>query len=284
LPDDKIAEANIHFRILQDIARDLSGDINFPTCMDAAILVRNTLKDPQVDLERVVQVVSLEPLISSKILRLANSVSFNPAGAHIGELGNAIRRLGFETVRTTSLAVVMDQMLKSLHLVAYDRLARATWEHAIQMAAIARVLARRLGRINVDEAMLAGLVHNIGVFYLLFRAAEYPEYRDNEAATLELLSGWQESIGESLLHALGLPKEIVESVRNDGPSRNIEAPCCIRDVLYFAGLLSTSPIEWTAETLSEEAQARREADRARFADLLEEAGEDIAQLRAVLAT
>src|SRR5512145_481988 len=140
-------DARIHFRILEDIARDLSGDVNFPTCMDAAILVRNTLKDPSASLERVVQVVGVEPLISSKLLRLANSVVFNPSGTAITELSGAISRLGFEAVRTTSLAVTMDQMMKSRNLAAYDDIARRAWEHSIRVAAIARVLARRLGRI-----------------------------------------------------------------------------------------------------------------------------------------
>ena len=109
-----------HFKILQDIARDLSGDVNFPTCMDAAILVRNTLRDPYANLTRVVQVIGVEPLISSKLLKLANSVAFNPSGQTVSELSTAINRLGFEAVRTTSLAVAMDQMLKSRNLTAFD--------------------------------------------------------------------------------------------------------------------------------------------------------------------
>jgi hypothetical protein len=47
-----------HFRILEDIARDLSGDVNFPTCLDAAILVRNTLKNPFANLQQVVQAIA----------------------------------------------------------------------------------------------------------------------------------------------------------------------------------------------------------------------------------
>jgi hypothetical protein len=80
------ATSSPHFRILEDIARDLSGDINFPTCMDAAILVRNTLRDPYASLPRVVQVIGVEPLISSKLLKLANSVAYNPSGRSITEL------------------------------------------------------------------------------------------------------------------------------------------------------------------------------------------------------
>ena len=276
-------DPRIHFRILEDIARDLSGDINFPTCMDAAILVRNTLKDPLASLERVVQVVGIEPLISSKLLRLANSVSYNPSGKRISDLSTAIGRLGFEAVRTTSLAVAMDQMLKSRNLAAYDKIAHQAWEHSLQVAAIARVLARRIGRINPDEAMLAGLVHNIGIFYLLFRAAEYAEYRDNKPAMLDLLRGWHESIGESLLHILGLPEHITEAVRDHDRPQNIDTPSSLRDILYFANLLA---VDFTGEQpigMDSVDAGKAISDRERFADLLEEAAEDIRELRAALA-
>lgn len=276
-------DPRIHFRILEDIARDLSGDINFPTCMDAAILVRNTLRDPMASMERVVQVVGVEPLISSKLLRLANSVSYNPSGQRVTELATAIGRLGFEVVRTTSLAVAMDQMLKSRNLAAYDDLARQAWEHSLQVAAIARVLARRIGRVKPDEAMLAGLVHDIGVFYLLFRAAEYVEYRDSREAMIDLIRGWHESIGESLLHILGLPDHITEAVRDHDQPQNIEAPSSIRDVLYFANLLAMDKQYALMTETSDTTAEQPVVDHSRYTDLLEEAAADIRELRAALA-
>jgi HD-like signal output (HDOD) protein len=272
-----------HFRILEDIARDLSGDVNFPTCLDAAILVRNTLKNPFANLEQVVQAIGVEPLISSKLLRLANSVAINPGGERISDLGTAIGRLGFDIVRTTALAVAMDQMLKSRNLAAYDWIARETWEHSVQVAAIARVLARHLGRVQPDQAMLAGLVHNIGVFYLMYRAAEYPEYRHDEAAMIELLAGWHEGIGESLLHILGVPDAITDAVRDQSQLRTIETPCTLSDILYFAKLLANSKPAWQAGETGSDQAAEHEENRARYADLLREAEEDILDLRAALA-
>lgn len=282
MPAERTAESRLHFRILEDIARDLSGDINFPTCLDAAILIRDTLKDPEVNLDRAAQVIGVEPLIASKLLRLANSVSYNPSGTAIGDLTSAVRRLGFDVVRTTSLAVALDQMLKSRNLSTYDDIARQAWENSIQVAATSRVLARRLGRVAPDAAMLAGLVHNIGVFYLLFRAAEYPEYRTDRAAMIALLAGWGTSIGESLLHILGLPENIIQAVCDADRPCQAETPCTVRDILYFAKLLADNTPEWQAEHVGTDESATRMADKARYADLLNEAAEDIAELRAAL--
>ncbi|MCL2523157.1 MAG: HDOD domain-containing protein [Betaproteobacteria bacterium] len=278
-----VIDPRTHFPILEDIARDLSGDINFPTCMDAAILVRNTLKNPWVNLERVVQVIGVEPLISSKLLRLANSVAYNPLGKKVSDLTTAVARLGFEAVRTTSLAVAMDQMLKSRNLAAYEDIGHKTWEHSLHVAAIARVLARRIGHVKPEEAMLAGLVQDIGIFYLLFRAADYPQYHDDRAVILDLLRGWHESIGESLLHILGLPEELTEAIRGRGQPQNVEAPAKLCDILYFANLLAAES-GYGLPTEADMAQGEQAAtDRQRFADLLGEADNDINEVRAALA-
>ena len=201
----------------------------------------------------------------------------------MSDLPAAIARLGFDVVRTTSLAVAMDQMLKSRNLANFDQIGQSTWEHSIQVSAIARVLARRLGRINPDEAMLAGLVHDIGIFYLLYRAAEYPEYRRDLPATFELLRGWHESIGESLLNTLGLPQSITDAVRDHHQLQIVAIPSTVRDVLYFANLLADiDPQLLDAEADPTETEARA-ADRARYIDLVKEAEEDILELRAALS-
>ena len=273
----------IHFRILEDIARDLSGEVNFPTCLDAAVMVRNALKDPEISLDRIAHVIEVEPLIASKLLRLSNSVPYNPSGRAITDLKTAIGRLGFEAVRTTSLAVAMDQMLKAKRVSSFDTLSRLTWEHSLQVAAIARVLARRIGRVNPDEAMLAGMIHDIGVFYLLYRAAEYPEYRDSPEVTIDLIAGWHESIGESLLHVLGLPERIVDSVRDHDRQHNMENPCTLPDVVYFANILAGGNYEWLQGADGAQSVEDSAAQRERYADLLEEAEDDIQELRAALA-
>jgi HD-like signal output (HDOD) protein len=95
--------------------------------------------------------------------------------------------------------------------------------------------------------------------------------------------GWHESIGESLLHALGLPDRIVEAVRDhDQPRATAEAPCTLRDVLYFANLLAGGSFEGLSVTDSVPEPESRAQDRERYADLLLEAEEDIRELRAAL--
>ena len=65
----------LSFRILEDIARDLSGDsVSFPTFLDITFRVRTALKSPNLSIEQLAALVSAEPLMSTKIIRLPNSV------------------------------------------------------------------------------------------------------------------------------------------------------------------------------------------------------------------
>ena len=65
--------------------------------------------------------------------------------------------------------------------------------------------------------------------------------------------------------------------------RNIETPCTVSDILYFSIMLAGSDLAWQANTGPAAESSAHEANLARYADLLLEAEDDIADLRATLA-
>lgn len=272
-----------HQNLLDRIAGDFTGQANFPTCLDAAVTVRNTLQQEQVTLEMLSNTVASSPLIAARILRLANASTYNPAGKPITDLGSAISRIGFEAVRSISLAIAIAQMNAPQQPPHFSIIAASTLEHSLQVAAIARTLARTLGRINPDEAMLAGLVHDIGIFYLLYRAAEDDRYHQDPALLADLLTRHHETIGEQLLQALALPGRIISAVREHEHLQHIEAPSSIRDILYFANLLADPVVSEAAPDLPPAERELRQLDRERYQAILNDAEEHISDLRTALA-
>ena len=244
---DKVGEAlsSQRFQMLTDIARDLAGDVVFPTCFDTAVHLRQALQNPDVPITQIVRLVSVEPLIAAKLLHLANSVYYNPSGAAVRGLPEAVTRLGVSLVRTTALAVAMNQLMRSREMVVYFRLMRDLWQHSIKTAVAARILARAHTRLNPDEAMLAGLVHDLGAFYMLYRAMQYAELRARPESMRYLIVQWHESIGVTLLNALGLPTEIVDATIDHDQPRPV--PTTLRtlaDVVYVANLLTSQNFDW----------------------------------------
>lgn len=249
LPDDRDKKGDAlkaqRFNMLEDIAKELSGEVVFPTYFDAVLRLRKILQDPEQSIAEIARAVSVEPLISAKLLHLANSVAFNPEGREVVDLKSAIMRLGLNAVRTAALSIVMTQLLRARGMADYAELTHGLWEHSIKTSAAARIIARTVPRLNADEAMLAGLIHDLGAFYMLYRATQYDELRHRPDSIKYLIIQWHESIGVSLLNALGIPEEIVEATIDHDRLRPPPSPIRnLQDTIYVANMLAGGHFEW----------------------------------------
>jgi HD-like signal output (HDOD) protein len=233
------------FQMLADIAKELSGEVVFPTYFDAVLRLRKILNDPDASIAELAHAVSVEPLISAKLLQLANSAAYHTGGNQLVDLKSAITRLGLNAVRTAALSIVMTQLMRAKGMADFSEITESLWEHSIKTAAAASVVARHTARQNPDEAMLAGLIHDLGAFYMLYRATQYEELRHRPDTIRYLIIQWHESIGVSLLNALGIPEEIVEATIDHDHMR--PTPTTIRnlsDIIYVANMLSGGHFEW----------------------------------------
>ena len=127
----------LSFRILEDVARDLSGEVvSFPTFLDITFQVRSALKNPNLTVDQLAALVGAEPMMSAKIIRMSNSVVLNPSGRAIADVKTAITRVGMEAVRTVSFAVAMEQLLKSKQMKSFEKISKKLWDHTAHVAAL----------------------------------------------------------------------------------------------------------------------------------------------------
>ena len=281
--DDKVGEAlnAQRFQMLADIAQELASDVVFPTCFDTAVHLRAELQHQDISVARIAQIVALEPLVAAKLLHIANSAFFNPSGTPVCTLADAIVRLGVNLVRTTALAVALNQLLRAREMAVFEELTVSIWDHSVRTAVASRVLAHAHTRLNADEAMLAGLVHDLGAFYMLYRASQYPELRARPESMKYVIAQWHESIGVALLNALGLPEEIVEATEDhDRPRRMPAIVQTLSDVVYVGNLLAGANFEWLYQELAPN-PANVAAARQNFADLIEQIDLETSEMLAV---
>lgn len=274
------------FRILEDIARDLSGEVVcFPTFLDITFQVRTALKNPNLTIEQLGKLIGAEPLMSTKIIRLANSVAINRSGRTIIDVNSAIARVGMEAVRSVSFAVAMEQLLNSKKMAPFHALSRRLWEHTMHVAALCRVLARRTSRLNPDEAMFAGLVHDIGVFYLLSRTVNFPELIADSAELQQLLVQWHDNIGHALLSAMGLPEELLMAVQEHEQERTVTTLATLADLLFVANKLANVQQPWREPQFLEPVDLSvlsQLFDADALSTLLAESADDVAGLKSAL--
>jgi HD-like signal output (HDOD) protein len=76
---------------------------------------------------------------------------------------------------------------------------RLLWSHSSHVAAISHVLAKRYTRLKPDEAMLAGLVHDIGKLPIIAKAENFPKLATNEPALDGIIERLHPPLGKAIL-------------------------------------------------------------------------------------
>lgn len=220
-----------------------SEDLSFPTGADAALRVMRAVDNPDVGLDALARIVVAEPLLSAKVIRIANSVAYNASGNPITDVRQAVMRVGMDPIRTLALALTLDQMRQSHRLGAARHLANRLWERSVQVAALAHVVARNLapaGSVTPDEAMFAGIVHDLGRFYLLGLAAAHPALIANPGALHAGLDELQREFGPAVLRAAGIPDPVLAAIIEARHFTGPMPPATLSDVLFIAAWLAPS--------------------------------------------
>jgi HD-like signal output (HDOD) protein len=225
------------FRFLGTLAAELSGGtVDLPCFPDVVIRIRSALDDPNFKTEQTVTLVGSEPRLAAKLLQTVNSVAFNTSGKPVTELRTAITRLGQKMVQSAAMAYAVQQMKNEESLRSVASRLSELWNQSIAVASIAQVMARRT-TISPDEAFLAGLLHGIGRLYILVRAVGTSRQFGLDAEFLDLVSGWQASIGKSVLENWGFAQEMADAVGDQRDFSRKRKTADLTDVLVASIVL-----------------------------------------------
>lgn len=224
---------------LHKLSQELEqGELRFPTSMEVTMRVLEALDDPDMDLGRMSAMVSAEPLLAARTVALANSAWYNPGGRLVTDVPKALVRIGFGKLRALAMAVAAEQLIHRDVLSPFQPLIRRLWAHCVDVAATAFVLARRCTKLDRDAAFFAGMVHDIGQFFLLARVWEYPEMLSDESPLSDLVRVWHASIGRAVLSAMSMPQELVDAVDDPELYGGEWPPQSIPDLVFIANLVA----------------------------------------------
>jgi HD-like signal output (HDOD) protein len=132
--------------------------------------------------------------------------------------------------------VAYDQLRAGRELAQFRGKAEAAWRHSVEVASLCYVIAANLTRISADEGLFAGLVHDIGYFYLLSLAPRYPELEAHPEALDAVLREWHPSIGQAVLHSFGLSPAVMDAVGEHEIASPHSPPRSMTDVVRLANL------------------------------------------------
>lgn len=269
------------FKFIEGLTKELSSkSLIFPTSLNITMRIRRALRDPDASTGDIARIVGSEPVLSAQLLRLCNSATFNAGGKPVTDLRTVIARLGFSMVRNVAISVGMQQLKQSESHGDVPPAIEGLWKRSIRIAALTYVLAKRLTRLNPDTAMLAGLLHDIGKFYILNRARDYANLFADEKDLWEIVDQWHSNIGEAILESWEIPEEISVAVRDHRDyGRTHYGPPDITDIVTAADFLDAQSYpangEHPASATLPQALARLNLDSEKIPILMTAAKEEL---------
>ena len=119
-----------------------------------------TLRDEKSSSKDYVKIINKDPAMTAAVLKLANSVYFNPVVKRITDIDFAVVKLGIEGLRTVLSAAVMQPVIeRKSHY--FTNFGHKLWQHSLCCAVACEIIARQRG-LESYKAYLLGLMHDMG--------------------------------------------------------------------------------------------------------------------------
>jgi hypothetical protein len=220
-------------------AQAARGELSFPTNVDATLKLQRALSDPDCHIEEAARLVQTEPLLAARTVAIANSAAYNRNGSEVTNVRAAVQRVGFRTLGALAAAVIVRQLAGGILDPGLRAKADQLWQHSTHVAALSQVIAKRVSFVDPDTAMFAGIVHEVGAFYLLSRAAEFPGLLEGGAD--EWIEHGETMIGRGVLLRLGVPAPVMGAIEALWNGMRALPPETLGDTLLLANDLSPVP-------------------------------------------
>jgi HD-like signal output (HDOD) protein len=255
-------------------AQAARGEISFPTSVNAVLRLQQALNDPDCPLEEAIRLVLGEPQLAARTVALANTSAFN-AGAPITNVRAAVTRIGYRNLQMLVASLVVRQFGSRIEDTELRVKCEQLWAHTVQVAALAQVFARRVTGANPDTAMFAGIVHEVGGFYLLSRADGFPGLLDQDPERWAELC--EDVLTREVARRLSLPEPVADAIFQLRDAWLHMPPASLLDTLLLANLYATvpSPLGRPPAPLPEHGDSALDflVDEDSLRDIIEEAAE-----------
>ena len=193
-------------------------------------------------------IIQLDPLLSSKVMQLANS-SFFRRTTPVATVAHALITVGIKQIQEALSETVDTFHNRHKPFGGFKQVAKSFWRHSIIVARIASILTDII-RVNLStDVYLAGLFHDIGILALdSFEPAFYPHLIDPKSALKKSLSE-EELIFIGIDHgqagswygeSVGLPPAYLDVIKHHHKPDKAKDNSILVAVVHLADLFAMS--------------------------------------------
>ena len=211
------------------------GKLEVPSLPDVALAVRDAVNRCAAGVAEVAQIVQSDPVLSGRIIQASNSATYG--GLHgATTLVEAINRLGLKATRNLATALAVRNLFQT-RSAKVGKIAKLVYRHSAQVAAMCSVLAREQTDIPPEQALLAGLTHDIGALPVLNYIDRKPQLADNTRAVLSAIEKLRAPAGVLVLSGWGFEQTLIDVAEHaDDWQRDCGAAIDMGDLVVAAQL------------------------------------------------
>lgn len=209
--------------------------------------VTKELKSEDGSFSVVADLISEDPVMSAKILQVANSALFSP-NHEVTDANEAVMLLGSERIRSLILLAGVFSQYANARCTGFSP--EPIWSHSLEVGTFARniALAETKDEKIAEAAFTAGLLHDIGKLILagnvpdMYSAVRREQIQgkvSSREAEINVMGTTHAELGACLLGTWGLPLTILEAIaRHHQPSRFPDAECALLAFVHAANIFT----------------------------------------------
>ncbi|EED31321.1 hypothetical protein NOR53_2689 [gamma proteobacterium NOR5-3] len=269
------------FEFVRQLGTELAaGEFDLPPFPDTAMRVQRCVADPDSDINSLGVIIAGEPALAARLMRMANSAMMRRGPMEVTDINTAISRVGMDMVQNAAVSFAAREAFTFPKGSPFIDDLNKLRLHSGKVASISYVLAKNSRFAGKpDEAMLAGLLHAVGKFYILTKAADHPALFTDREAVDNLLAQWHCGVARAIVESWEFPESIAIGIdEQELKERDRIGSANVSDILFIANVLARAGIKVASELGDLDALARLRMNAEKLAQVLEEREEDIQEM------
>jgi putative nucleotidyltransferase with HDIG domain len=140
----------------KDLERIILETVDVPSLPTVAMKALELINDDGASIDALERIISKDQSFSSRLLRIANSPYYG-MNRRIDTISGGVMLIGFNTMKS----LVVAASLKDMHR-KYGLFEQKLWEHSLGVSVASSLLAHATKMSKPEEALVAGLIHDVG--------------------------------------------------------------------------------------------------------------------------
>jgi len=196
-------------QILQQLFKAIETDqIKLPTLPEVALKIRQSVEKDNMSAMDIASLLAQDSSLSARLLQLANSPLYR-ARTEIDNLQMAVTRLGIRIVKDLVVMLAIKQTFKAKNKTVETQF-KSIWQTSVDVASVCRVLASTQNDLDMEHAMLGGLIHNIGALPIIELADRQASLFDKGESIEQIICDIQGTVGEKILSFWNFPQSLID--------------------------------------------------------------------------